>query len=191
MKKLLVSILVIGLIVGLLSGCNNKKNDESEQQISDSPISHGTTSPTPSTIPALTPTSTPEPTPKSTYDPALLASNFILPGELDSLIEGTIGGYDFTVPYDAEKWFQVDNKNIFVMKFEHIDSSFPWAVTSSNNAYLVKTISKPDYDYLVLKFIRANTETLVVFEAINEDGVVGGTLSDSPNGIYFAVANGK
>lgn len=185
MKKILVSILVISLIGGLLSGCNNKKNNNSEQESSTPIPSQISLSPTP------TITTTSEPNPASTYDPARMANNFILPDELESVIEGSIGGYDFTVPYDSEKWFQVDNKNIFVMKFEHIDPSFPWTITSSSNSYLVKTVRKPDYDYVVVKFMRANTETLIVFEAINEDGVVGGTLSDSPNGIYFAVANRK
>jgi len=189
MKKLLISILIISLIGGLLSGCKDKKNDESEQQISDPPKSLEPTSPNPSTTPTLTHIPTPEPTPKNTYDPIRMAKNFILPEESEVLMEGAIGGYDFTVPYDTDKWFQVDNKNMFVMKFDHIDPNFPWTITSSSNSYLLKTIRKPDYDYLILKFMRANTETLVVFKAINEDGVVGGTLSDSPNGIYFAVAN--
>ena len=189
MKKLLVSILIISLIGGLLSGCKDKKNEESEQQITDPPKSLEPTSPIPSTTPVSTPIPTPEPTPKQTYDPARMAKNFILPDEVEPIIEGAIEGYDFTIPYDTEKWFQVDNKNMFVMKFAHIDSSFPWTVTSSNNSYLVNTVRTSDYDYLVLKFMQANTETIIIFEAVNEDGVVGGTLSDSPNGIYFAVAN--
>ncbi len=186
MKKILVSILALTLIVVMLSGCNNNKNKDSEQQITAPPKSQA---PTPSTAPAQTETPAPEPTPIYTYDPESMAKNFITPEELESVVEGTSGGYDFTIPYDTEKWFQVDNKNIFVMKFEHIDTNFPWTITTNSNSFIVKTIRKSDYDYLVLKFIRANTETLIIFEAINEDGIVGSTLSDSPNGIYFAVAN--
>ena len=136
-----------------------------------------------------TPTTTPKPT--ATPDYSNMPANFILPEELDEFVEGTGGGYDFTVPYDSENWFQVDNKNIFVMKFEHVDSNFPWTATSSNNVSVINTIRKPDYDYLVLKFIQSNTETVVVFEAINEDGIVGSSLGDAQEGIHFAVAIGK
>ncbi len=186
MKKVLVIILIISLIGCLLYGCKNNEIEEIEQQISVPPTSQG-----PITTQTLAPSPTPTPKPTATPDYSSMPTNFILPKESDELVGSTGGGYDFTVPYDSEIWFPVDNKHTYVMKFEHVDPNFPWTVTSSNNVAVINTIREPDYDYLVLKFMQSNTETIVIFEAINEDGIVGSSLGDAPGGIHFAVAIGK
>lgn len=202
MKKALIIVLIISLSVISLSGCGyNKRIEELEQQVTklQESLEEITSVESPMPTPELTktpvrttnPTQAPVTTPTRTLDPSKMADNFILPEELETLIKGTGGGYDFTIPYDVDKWYQVDDKNTFVMKFNHIAPDFPWTITSSNNVYELMILREPDYDYLVLKFIRSNTETLVVFEAINEDGVVGSSLSENPDGIYFAVAIGE
>ena len=59
------------------------------------------------------------------------------------------------------------------------------------NAFVIDTYRDSQYDYIVLKFMKSNTETVIVFEAINEDGIVGSSLGDAPEGIHFAVAIGR
>lgn len=166
--------------MGILYGCSS----EGEDVI---PLTTGPQKPTESTQnPATT---TPEATPVTVSFPK--SENYIPPEELNSIVEGTGGGYDFSVPFDSDKWVQVDDKNTFVMKFERVDSEFPWTATSIQNAFVTMTFRDSQYDYIVMKFIKPNTETLVVFEAVNEDGVVGSSLGDAPEGIYFAVAIGQ
>lgn len=159
-----------------------------------------TNTPTPSVEPTIEPTieptvePTPEPTPIPSVEPTSTPEpedNYITPEELGDVIKNTGGGYDMEMAFSPDKIFLVDATQLFIFKFAHIVDEFSWHVAEGSiNAFEQFVIRRPDYDYVIVKFWKSNTETILKFNYRDSNDNIGGWYAPAPDGIAIAVAIG-
>ena len=190
-NKILNIVMVVLLVATLAVGIVTCAGVFTRTEVVPEPTPTVEPTPTPTIEPTPTPTIEPTPTPTIEPTPTPTPSDiWIDPEDLTHVISECGGGYDLDIEFDVTEWLPVNNQDVFVLKISELAPQYTWKVVQgSNNVMNLATIKRNGYDYILVKFLMPNTETLVKILPVDVNNNAGGWYTPAPDGLYFAVAD--